>query len=389
MRSRSEDPVDHQETEVFRVGEGNPDYRFRIPSLVVTPGGTLLAFAEARNAAGFGGGGDHSENNIVLKRSLDGGSTWAPIQVVAEDGENSLNNPTAVVLRDTGRVILMYQRYPRGYHTSERTSGGHALAAVETGFEGDKICRTFVRASDDDGATWSDPEEVTRSIKRPETTATLCGPGIGIQLRRGPHRGRILMPFYDFPRPNRVYAVFSDDLGVTWSRGEYAENQGDSGGNENQMVELADGTVMINSRRSGSPEAPSRKVALSHDGGMTWSRLTPEPALPDQGCQGSLLRYTDPLDGLRSRLLFSNPASSKERIHGTVRLSYDEGKTWPVERLLRKEGLFLYSCLAGLPDGRIGCLYEYTPNKQTSVTIVLARFTLNWLSVGTDPDAAV
>ena len=373
MRSGNE--AGPEEREVFTQGEGQPWYTFRIPSLIVSPGGALLAFCEARDLRTRRG--DHARNDIVLKRSADGGRTWAPLQVVAADGDNSLNNPTAVVGGETGRVILMYQRYPSGFHTSPNPKAG--LRGVEPGYEGDRICRTFVQTSDDDGATWSARREITRSVKRAEATATLCGPGVGIQLRRGKRKGRLVMPFYQFPRPNKVYAVFSDDLGETWGHGEPAEDRTEGAGNENQMVELADGSVMVNSRRSGLGAA-RRKVAISQDGGETWSGLADDPTLVGPGCQGSILRYSDALDGRRSRIIFCNPASETERKNGVVRVSYDEACAWPVGKSLKCIGMFSYSCLTVLPDWRIGALYEGTPSRDVHITIIFSSFTLGWLT---------
>lgn len=368
------------ETAVFAKERFDPPF-YRIPSLVVTQKGVLLAFCEARHNAS----GDHAENDILLRRSFDGGHTWGPVQVVAEDGRNSLNNPTAVVVRETGRIILMYQRWPCGYHAGDDPA--HNIKAVEPGYEGDRICRTFLITSDDDGSSWSGPREITRAVKRTgEERATVAGPGIGIQLRRGKHKGRIIMPFYEGPAPYRIYAVYSDDLGENWSCGAPAEDADAGNGNENQVVELADGSVMVNSRHYGAGSRACRKVALSRDGGETWSALKDEPILVEPGCQGSILRYSDPLDGLRSRILFSNPASEKRRENGTVRLSYDEAQTWPVSRVIKSEGMFCYSCLAVLPDFSIGCLYERVRDEKSPITITYANFTLAWLTDGKDSE---
>ena len=362
------------ETAVFPAGDGTPPY-FRIPALLVSRTGTVLAFCEKRiNPVPHNG--DHAENDILLRRSADGGRTWDPEQLVATDGHNSLNNPTVVEVPETGRLILMYQRYPRDFH----------VAQVEPGYDGPRICRTFLRTSDDDGAAWSDPREITRAVKRSaEVRATLCGPGIAVRLRRGPRRGRIVFPFYEGPGPYRVYAVYSDDRGETWHCGAPAAGADPTagGGNENQVVELADGTLLLNSRRSG-PGPKCRKTTVSRDAGETWSALTVESALPEPACQASILRLSDPLDDRRSRIIFSNPASEKDRVNGTVRLSYDEARTWPVARAVPADGFFCYSCLAALPDGRIGLLYEHTPDKNRPITIMFASFTLGWLTNGRD-----
>jgi len=161
---------------------GYPHYR--IPSVAVTKKGTVLAFAEARQ------GGDHSANDIVLKRSTDAGKTWGPMQVLCEKGKDVLVNPCAVVL-DSGRVLLMFQHFPAGYHARAM---GKKIKLLSPGIEGETISRTLVMHSDDDGKTWSTPRDVTAGTKRPTMNSTASGPGMGIVLRRGRHKGRILMP---------------------------------------------------------------------------------------------------------------------------------------------------------------------------------------------------
>ncbi|MCE9548342.1 MAG: glycoside hydrolase, partial [Planctomycetia bacterium] len=149
--SEAEPPTAPQRTDVFVGGrDGYPVYR--IPALLVTTKGTLLAMAEGRARLK-----DIAENDLVLKRSTDGGRTWGPLIVAAEDGDNSLNNPLLVVVRPSGRILLMYQCYPA--HTGE--------AKVVAGIDGNKICRTLLQQSDDDGLTWSAPREITASVKRP------------------------------------------------------------------------------------------------------------------------------------------------------------------------------------------------------------------------------
>ena len=350
-----------EETDVFVAGDGYPTYR--IPSVLVSQRGTVLAFAEGRQAQG-----DHTQNDIVLRRSRDGGRTWEARQLIATDRPNVLVNPCAVEDRGRGRLWLMYQRYPAG--AAERQ--------VERGYEGERICRAFVVSSDDDGRTWSPPREVTRAVKRPEAGSIASGPGVGIQLRRGAHRGRLVVPFNEGPWGEwQVYAAYSDDGGATWRYGEPAPDHVEGMGNEVQVVELADGSVMLNARNQGG--ARCRKVATSRDGGRTWSPLADEPALIDPVNQGSILRYTDPLDGARGRLLFANAASATQRVNGTVRLSYDEGRTWPVRRTVHA-GPFAYSCLAALADGTIGLLYERDGYQK----LTFARFDLAWLTHGED-----
>src|SRR6266545_3295139 len=130
---------------------GKEGYKsIRIPSVAVTKTGVVLAFAEGRAAAT-----DQAENDIILKRSTDAGRTWGPLQLLHDDGKNSLNNPTAVVERESGRVFLMYQRIPA--HLKERGKG------IEIGYEGTNVYRNLLIWSDDDGATWTRPLDVTRT----------------------------------------------------------------------------------------------------------------------------------------------------------------------------------------------------------------------------------
>jgi sialidase-1 len=330
---------------------------YRIPALLITQKGALLAFAEGRAHRR-----DHAENDIVLKRSNDRGNTWGILQVVAEDGSNALNNPTVVQVRRNGRVLLMYQKYAHGFDEHK----------AEPGLEGPRVCRTFLIQSDDEGATWSRAREVTSAVKRPSVaTSTATGPGIGIQLRAGPHAGRILMPFNQGPYGRwKVYAAYSDDEGETWRYGETAADTAEGFANEVQFVELADGAVMLNARNQAGQKR--RKVSFSRDGGETWTPLREEPALPEPACQASILRH--PGRETPDVLLFCNPATPHARTNGTIRISRDEGKSWSPGRVLYP-GSFAYSCLTSLPNGSVGCLFEC----DNYARITFAEFTVKWV----------
>src|SRR5690606_3687560 len=139
------------------------------------------------------------------------------------------------------------------------------------------------------------------------------------------------------------------------------------------VVELSDGTLMLNMRSYRGKDC--RAVATSRDGGITWSEAVDVPTLIEPVCQASLIGWR-PANRPGLLLLFSNPASNSRRWRMTLRLSRDEGKTWPTSRLLY-EGPSGYSCLAILPDGRIGCLYE-RGERNAYQTITLACFTLDW-----------
>ena len=363
------------QADVFRQGVADDGYpRIRIPAVCVTGKGTVLAFAEGRQ------GGDHSENDIIMKRSGDGGRTWGKVQVVDERGKMCLNNPMPVVLGEMGRILLIYQVFPEDRHG--RAMGKHVKLA-SPGLDGPGVQKCYLTGSDDDGKTWSKPRDITAMVKRPTKIESFAsGPGVAVVLRRGKYKGRILAPFNESwheegKRHFAVYTAYSDDVGKTWKMGASAANGGKGYGNEVQVVELADGSVLLNSRSAGG--SGLRKTAVSTDGGQTFSPLKDAKALIEPQCQGSILRYTDPLDGLKSRLIFSNPASRSDRRNGTIRLSYDEGKTWPVAKTLYSGG-YAYSCLTVLGDGTIGCLFERDGYKR----ITFARFNLTWLTDGRD-----
>ena len=344
----------------------------RIPAVVVTNRGSVLAFAEGRVRPT-----DQAENDIVFKRSTDAGKTWTALRVLHDDGANSLNNPTVVQEAGTGRVFLMYQRIPA--HLKEHSAG------TATGLEGPDIYRNLLVWSDDDGVTWSKPLDVTATTKRPERATTIAsGPGIGIQLTRGAKKGRLIFPFNEGPYGKwQNYAVFSDDAGKTWGYGDDVPGalvpDGKGGErsqiNEVQMAELSDGSVRLNSRQFAG--AKVRRTAVSHDGGATWSSVEELPELRDPSCMAGMLRYSFDDGAGRGRLLHTGPDSTK-RDHGTVWLSLDDGATWPVKRELWPGG-FAYSLPARLADGTVGCLFE-ADNYQR---IVFARFPIEWVNAET------
>jgi len=357
-----EDAMPQQAT-LFAAGtEGY--HTFRIPSLLVTARGAVLALAEGRRA----GAGDAGNIDLVLKRSTDGGVTWGPLQVVWDDGPNTCGNPCPVVDEATGAVWLLMTW----------NLGADTEAAITAG-TGKDTRRVFVTRSDDDGLTWAKPADITASVKPPEWSWYATGPGVGIQLRQGRHKGRLVVPCDHaaaYPG-NRFgsHAIFSDDGGRTWRYGKAIR----PAVNECQVIERADGTLLMNMRSYNGKGC--RAVATSDDGGESWSAIAHDEALPEPVCQAAMVRYgpSDPSDAAgRPVVLFSNPASPKARVNLTVRASLDDGRTWPAARTLHA-GPAAYSALAVLPGGGIGCLYE-AGAKGPYEGLVLARFTLEWLT---------
>ena len=336
-------------TDVFVGGEGGHAV-YRIPSIIRTTSGRLLAFAEAR-----GSQADNGSNNLVVRSSDDAGTTWGAMRTLLDEPGRSLNNPCAVNLTSgphAGRILLMFQSYPTG----------KGEGSVATGFDGPDTCRTLLMHSDDRGETWSPPRDVSRQVKRPApVTSVATGPGIGIQLVKGIHAGRVVMPFNEGPAGTwRVYAAFSDDGGDEWKLGEPAPEDSAGHGNEVQMAERPDGSLLLVARQFGG--GGRRKSAVSTDGGASWSTLQAVPDLVDPSCMGGLVAAS--IDGAPC-LVCTGPASTNDRTNGQAWISTDGGSTWP-RSLPIYAGNFAYSVPVVLGDSRIGILFERDSNSKIS-----------------------
>jgi sialidase-1 len=353
-------------TDVFVSGTDGY-HTYRIPAIVMTTNGTALAFCEGRKH----NGGDTGAIDLLLKRSTDDGRTWGKQQVIWTDAENTCGNPAPVVDRTTG-VIWLLMTWNRGDEGEKKINAG---TSADTR-------RVYITHSDDDGKTWAKPDEITSEVKKTNWMWYATGPVNGIQLTRGSHAGRLMIPANhtemgaDGKMETRSQIIYSDDHGATWHLGGVE----DKFTNESTVVERADGSLLHNMRSNHGGHR--RAVATSTDGGMTWSPVKPDEALIEPVCEGALLRGTWPDNGQKSRILFSNPASEK-RERMTVRISYDEGVTWPVAKLLHA-GPSAYSCLTMLPGGVVGCLYE-CGEKRPYEKIVFARMPLTWLEDPKDP----
>ncbi len=347
--SRARDPSP-QEVVVF-ASRHDGYHTYRIPAIITGAKGTLLAFCEGRKNSAS----DSGDIDVVLRRSTDGGATWGPLQVIADAGPDTIGNPCPVLERTTGRIWLPLTRNV-GTNTNEQNHLGTGIGTREV----------FLCHSDDDGATWSQPVNITAAVKRPEWTWYATGPGCGIQLRDG-----LLVIPCDHQergaRNTRSHVIDSDDHGATWHIGGSCEEMT----NESQVVELDDGELLLNMRSHHGRNR--RAVATSRDRGATWSAVRFDDTLTGPPCQGSMIRIPGEAGGA-SRLLFSNPAGPKrERL--TVRLSDDQWRTWRASQVVY-EGPAAYSSLVALPGGQVGCLYE----KDGYKAIVFARFGLVWLT---------
>lgn len=347
-----------EQMRLFTSGEKGYD-TYRIPALAVTVKGTVLAFCEGRKFARS----DTGDIAMLLKRSADNGSTWSDQQVVWDDDGHTCGNPCPVVDRETGTVWLL-MTWNRG---DDRESRIIDQTSKDTR-------RVFVTHSDDDGMTWTQPEEVTADVKLPGWTWYATGPGAGIQIEHGPDRGRLVIPCDHIEADTKHYyshVIYSDDHGKTWKLGgSTLQHQV----NECEVVELTGNRLMLNMRNYDRSQR-TRKVSISEDGGMTWGDIYADSTLIESICQASIRRYSW-ADG-RDILLFSNPAHEDERRNMTVRLSEDGGGTWPAAKVLHA-GPSAYSCLTVLADGRVACLYEAGEGGPYEL-IVFARFPLAWL----------
>ena len=333
-------------------GEDAEKYGYRIPSLLVTNKGTTIAFAERRL-----GLHDHAQNDIVLKRSSDGGKTWGPEIVAYEDGMNSINDPLTVQLSD-GRIMLMYARFPYGRHA--RNSGWIKMA--EPGYDDPTLnILTYTMFSSDDGLTWSEPVDITKSVK-PAYWLNANTPGAMIQLESGQNKGRIIASLWGtvpvqngekIERNWEILAAWSDDMGTTWQRSEPLEDPEKGFPNECQIVEAANGSLVIISRNQGGET--KRKKAFSSDGGESWSELTTDETLPSVACMGSIIKGPKKKDG--SWDLYASFPSSEGRKDGQIAISTDFGKSFQIKKIVT--GSFAYSASQISADGKnIELIYE-------------------------------
>lgn len=336
---------------VSKLGHGKDArmYGYRIPSLLTTKEGTVLAFCERRL-----GLHDHAQNDLVVRRSADGGQSWGKEIVVFEDGMNSINDPLTVQLAD-GRVMMMFARFPYGRHA--RNAGWIKMA--ENGYDDPKVnVLTFVTFSDDDGKTWSKPKDISKSVK-PEHWINANSPGAMIQIRRGQNKGRIVNGLWgtvpDAERKGRTWeivVVYSDDLGTTWNRSDPLKDPEKGFPNECQIAEAANGDLVLISRNQGG-EA-KRKKSISQDGGLTWSVIKTDESLPSVACMGSIVKGPKRGEGWD---LYASFPSAKGRKDGQIAISKDFGKSFEIQKIVK--GDFAYSATQVSPDGKsLLCFYE-------------------------------
>ena len=319
---------------LFASGQ-NGYHAYRIPALVKTSNGTLLAFAEGRKNSLA----DHGDIDLLLRRSKDNGQTWSPLQVLQDDGPHTIGNPCPTVDNETGRVFLF------------SNGSQHSEGVVLNGTGSRKI---YISHSDDDGETWSVPIDITAATKKPDWRWYATGPCSGIQIKNGKHRGRLVIPANhsshgakETPWEYRCHCLYSDDHGTTWLIGEPSS----AGANETQIAE-AGVDLLIQDIRMQTHGQGVRAVRYSENGGVTWSALTHDISRKDPRCQGSVISHDEVL-------ISSNPNSSNygKRENLSVYVSHDHGQNWR-NVISLYPGPSAYSNLAVTDDGNLACLFE-------------------------------
>jgi len=342
--------------EVQTLFESEPKSNVRIPKIIVTNDGTILAFADCCRQ---------------VRRSEDSGKTWHPNRETAPDVSGG-----AIVDETTGDVLLVCAR------------------------------QGFLYRSQDDGVTWGKEQIVIRpnaaGYGTPEgvPASATCSES-GITLQAGEHKGRLLMPVRIQPPEgnnaqeywayNYNTSIYSDDGGKSWQVSDPV--QGGTG--EGTLAELSDGRIYYNSRCHMAVDH-RRYIAWSHDGGHRWVDWQSSDALfeigepfyfkygskPSYGCNAGLVRMPLETTGGKDVLLFSTPDNpGGSRVRMTVWASFDGATTWPLKRLVHA-GPSAYSSLAARPDGTILLLFEGGDTLYGNITI--ARFNLAWLTAGAD-----
>jgi sialidase-1 len=327
---------------------------FRIPAIITTKSGHLLAFAEGRSD----GLGDAGNIDTVVKRSVDGGCTWQPLKVVQDSGPNTSGNPAPVVTAK-GRIVLL-TTYNAGTATETAILRGQVAAEDSR--------RVFVQYSDDDGTSWSTPREITAAAKLPSWRWYATGPGHATLLTHGPHRGRLVVPANhsiappagsaDLGSEAKYYGghdLYSDDGGRTWHIGYVDDDpDGQVNVNETTATQLPDGRVYFNTRDQNGTAPGNRADAYSLDGGRTLTApFRPQPALAGPVVEGSVLQARGP----QAPLLYSGPADPAKRAVMTVRASRDGGATWR-SALTLSQLPAAYSDLVQVDARTVGVLYE-------------------------------
>jgi sialidase-1 len=325
---------------------------YRIPGLTTTNKGTLIAVYDVRYENGVDLQG---HIDVGMSRSTNGGKTWEPMKIIMDMGtfgglpqdQNGIGDPAVLVDKITN-TIWVAGLWAHGH------PGKRNWTASKPGLDPIETSQFILVKSEDDGKTWSAPINITSQIKRPEWYLMLEGPGKGVTMKDGTlvFAGQ----FKDGDQMPHATIIYSKDHGATWKIGKGAK----SNTTEAQVVELQDGSLMLNMRDN---RGGSRSVLTTKDLGESWTEHpTSRSALIEPVCMGSLDWFNFKSKGSAAKqiLLFSNPNSTKGRVNITLKLSFDGGNSWPEKyyTLLDAGRGSGYSCLTQINDHTVGILYE-------------------------------
>ncbi|MFC5370358.1 exo-alpha-sialidase [Arcanobacterium bovis] len=330
----------------------------RIPAITMAPNGWLLAAWDGRpNDCA-----DAPQANSIIQRiSKDGGKSWEPIKVIAAGKQGGsdyygYSDPSYVVDSETNTIHMFFVKSFNKRFTE-------SLPGTDPSDR--NVLHAATMSSTDNGVTWTTPRVITKDITKDSAIASrFAASGQGIQLKYGTHKGRLIQQYTVRKNgKNQAVSVYSDNHGATWQSGEPFGTDMD----ENKVVELSNGSVMLNSRSSDS-FTKARKIGISHDGGHTYANLPGETrktsvddTLIDPNNNGAIIRaFPNAEQGSPEAkiLLFTNAASKTAREKGTVRISYDDGKTWLQSKVFEPNRMD-YSTLTPLAKpGTYGLLFE-------------------------------
>lgn len=342
------------QVELFRQGEAGIN-SYRIPALVETAKGTLIAVVDARR--------DSSQDlpahiSLVMRRSFNGGRDWEPMRTILAVDKGGVGDASLLLDRSNGRVWCFHAYGPPGIGFRASKPGTRT---------GNTTLQVHAMYSDDDGATWSSPVDLTPQIKEPQWQAMFAASGTDIQTSSG----RLLVPLVVRDEKGVLHSLnaYSDDHGKTWKHGAMIGE----GTDESHNVELKSGVILQNMR-----DGKTREVARSSDGGVSFGPVSHDAALIDPGCNAGITRYHR---GKTDALLFTNAASMR-RENLSVKVSYDGGQTWSTGRTIHA-GPSAYSTVIMLRSGSIGVLYEEGKN-DSDERITFARFGFGWIADARD-----
>ncbi|MEO7121134.1 MAG: sialidase family protein [Ginsengibacter sp.] len=348
---------------------------YRIPAIVSTPDGSLVAFAEGR----VQGGGDFGNIDIVMRKSNDEGKTWSRLQVVVDADSIQAGNCAPVI--DTNDPAYPHGRIFLFYNTGNNSEGEVR--------EGNGLREVWYKTSTDNGATWSDAVNITTQVHKPKQPkinplynftedwrSYANTPGHAMQFQNGKYKGRIFVAANHStgnPQPNssdyEANGYFTDDHGKTFHLSKTIDMPGS---NESTAAELSHDKLMMNSRNQRG-DVRARIVSISSDGGATWDTTYFDKTLIDPVNEGSLLTVGQ--EKGKNIIAFCNAGDTKRRDSLTLRISYDDGQTWKQSYLIdkspnRKGDYTCYSDLVKVGEKEIGVLYEKNSYKEIVFTVV-------------------